>query len=110
MADSVINRKMRSVGSFEKARPGKKKRKGHLGTLLLDDGGSDHLVEGIVFAFAGWCNVHGGGANVLLLEAGLEQMRHLCLLKIINRRSRLVWGYQVPSNLFIINLENYRST
>lgn len=108
MSDSVINRKMRSVGSFVKAHPGKKEketRKGHLGTLLLDDGGSDHLVEGIVFAFAGRCNVHGGGANVLLLEAGLEQMRHLCLLKIINRRSRLVWGYQVPSNLFIINLE-----
>lgn len=83
----------------------KKKKKSHLGTLLLDDGGSDHLVEGIVFAFAGRCNVHGGGANVLLLEAGLEQMWHLCLLKIINRRSRSVWGYQVPSDLFIINLE-----
>lgn len=56
-----------------------------LRTLLLDDGGCDHLIEGIVFAFAGWCNVHGGGANFLLLEAGLQQMRHLGLLKIINR-------------------------
>lgn len=55
-------------------------------TLLFDDGGSDHLVEGIVFAFTGCCNVHGGGANLLLLEAGLEQMRHLGLLKIINRQ------------------------
>lgn len=54
--------------------------------LLLDDGGSDHLVEGIVFAFAGRCDVHGGGADVLLLEAGLEQMRHLGLLRIIDRR------------------------
>lgn len=54
--------------------------------LLLDDGGSDHLVEGIVFAFAGRRDVHGGGADVLLLEAGLEQMRHLGLLRIIDRR------------------------
>ncbi len=64
-----------------------KKRLQCLQTLLLDDGGSDHFIEGIVFAVAGWCNVHGGGANLLLLEAGLEQMRQLGLLKIINRRS-----------------------
>ena len=56
-----------------------------LQTLLLDDGWSDHLVEGVVFAFFGRCNVHGGGANLLLLEAGLQQMRHLGLLRIINR-------------------------
>lgn len=49
-------------------------------TLLLNDGGSDHLFEGIVFAFAGRCNVHGGGADILFLEAGLEQMRNLRLL------------------------------
>lgn len=54
-------------------------------TLLLDDGGSDHLIEGIVFAITGWCNVHGGCANILLLEAGLEQMRHLGLLENINK-------------------------
>lgn len=54
--------------------------------LLLGDGGSDHLVEGVVFAFAGWCNVHGGGANILLLEASLQQVRHLCLLRIIDRQ------------------------
>lgn len=56
-----------------------------LQTLLLDDGGSDHLIEGIVFAIAGWCNVHGGSANILLLEAGLEQMRYLGLLENINK-------------------------
>lgn len=49
-------------------------------TLLLDDGGSDHLSEGIIFAFAGRCNVHGGGADFILLESGLEQMRNLRLL------------------------------
>ena len=43
-----------------------------LRTLLLDNGGSDHLIEGIVFAFTGRCNVHGGGADILLLEAGFE--------------------------------------
>lgn len=42
-------------------------------------------MEGVVFAFSRRYNVHGVGANLLLLEAGLEQMRHLRLLKIINR-------------------------
>lgn len=69
----------------EKAHCGKKKRKkGHKrqcpSTLLLDDGGGDHLSEGIIFAFAGGCNVHGGGADFILLESGLEQMRNLRLL------------------------------
>lgn len=49
-------------------------------TLLLNNGGSDHLSEGIIFAFAGWRNVHGGSADFLLLEASLEQMGNLCLL------------------------------
>lgn len=59
-------------------------KKGHKkqcpSTSLLNDGGSDHLREGIIFAFAGRRNVHGGGADFLLLEASLEQMRNLCLL------------------------------
>lgn len=63
----------------------KKKEKQCPLTLLLDDGGSDHLIEGIVFAIAGWCNVHGGSANIPLLEAGLEQMRYLGLLENINK-------------------------
>lgn len=49
-------------------------------TLLLNDRWSDHLIERVVFAFTGWCNVHCGGADILLLEASLEQMRSLCLL------------------------------
>lgn len=53
--------------------------------LFFHNSGSDHLLEGVVFAFSGWFNVHGGGANLLLLEAGLEQMGHLGFLKIINR-------------------------
>lgn len=65
----------------------KKRLQQCLQMLLLDDGGSDHLIEGIVFAIARCYNVHGGGANLLLLEPGLEQMRHLGLLKIINRQS-----------------------
>lgn len=80
-------------------------------TLLFEDGGSDHLFEGIVFAFTGWCNVHGGGANLLLLEAGLEQMRHLGLLKIINRKCWSVVGRLTALSasltriVFIIHLE-----
>lgn len=76
---------------FEKSHHGKKKKTETnkslcLEILLLGDGGSDHLVEGVVFAFAGWCNVHGGGANILLLEASLKQVRHLRLLRIIDRQ------------------------
>lgn len=66
----------------------KKKKKLHwcLYTLFFYNSGSDHLAEGIVFAFTGWFNVHGGGANLLLLEACFDQMRHLGLLEIINGR------------------------
>lgn len=53
--------------------------------LLFINGGSYHLIEGVVFAFAGWYDVHGGGADLVLLEAGLEEMGHLRLLRIIDR-------------------------
>lgn len=74
---------------FEKSHHGKKTETNKSlcpETSLLGDGGSDHFVEGVVFAFAGWCNVHGGGANILLLEASLKQVRHLRLLRIIDRQ------------------------
>lgn len=71
------------MGSQRKAHWSKKKKSllNAVKILLFDNGGSDHLVEGVVFALAGRCDVHGGGANLLLLEAGLEQMGHLGLLK-----------------------------
>lgn len=74
---------VRGKGTLEK-----KKKKLHwcLYTLFFYNSGSDHLAEGIVFAFTGWFNVHGGGANLLLLEACFDQMRHLGLLEIINGR------------------------
>lgn len=92
----------------------KKKKKGllqSLWTLLFENGGSDHLIEGIVFAFTGWNNVHGGGANLLLLEPGLEQVRHLGLLEIINREEwmsvRRLAAISASAELiqFIIRLE-----
>lgn len=75
---------VRGKGTLEE----KKKKKLHwcLYTLFFYNSGSDHLAEGIVFAFTGWFNVHGGGANLLLLEACFDQMRHLGLLEIINGR------------------------
>ena len=57
--------------------------------LLFKNGGSDHLVKGVVFAFSWGYNVHGGGGNLLLLESGLEQMGHLGLLKS-HRASSLI--------------------
>lgn len=49
--------------------------------LLFEDGGGDHLVEGVVFALGGRGDVHQAGAYAVLLEASLQQPRHLRLLK-----------------------------
>lgn len=77
-------------------------------TLLLEYGGRDHLIEGVVFAFSGWCNVHVGGAYVLPLEAGLQQMRHLGLLKIINRHCELVKARPLTALSFTLKLSQLR--
>lgn len=55
---------------------------------VLDDGRRDHLIEGVVFALGGRCNVHGGAADLVLLEAGLQQTGHLGLLQTINTQRR----------------------
>lgn len=73
------------IGRRQKTHLNIKRLQQRLCPLFFHNSGSDHLLEGVVFAFSGWFNVHGGGANLLLLEAGLEQMGHLGFLKIINR-------------------------
>lgn len=93
---------------FEKSHHGKKTETNKrlcLEILLLGDGGSDHLVEGVVFAFAGWCNVHGGGANILLLEASLKQVRHLRLLRIIDRQHEAAFAPFISSAGLSFTLE-----
>ena len=50
-------------------------------SLLLENGWCNHFVEGIIFAISRGNDVHQGCADVLLLEASLDQMRHLGLLK-----------------------------
>lgn len=48
---------------------------------VLHHAGGDHLVEGVVPAVLGGDEVHDRGADVLLLEPGLDQVRNLGLLR-----------------------------
>lgn len=48
---------------------------------VLHHAGGDHLVEGVVPAVLGGDEVHDRGADVLLLEPGLHQVRNLGLLR-----------------------------
>lgn len=109
---SATNKKVMTASErwFKKFYNGKmvKKKTKHIRLfLLLDNGGSDHLVEGVVFAFARRCDVHGGGADVLLLEAGLEQMRHLGFLRIIDRRCEAACTLYLPKPVYHLPCNNY---
>lgn len=48
---------------------------------VLHHAGGDHLVEGVVPAVLGGDEVRDRGADVLLLEPGLHQVRNLGLLR-----------------------------
>lgn len=48
--------------------------------LGLDNGGSNHLGEGVISAFCRRDKIHHGGADIFLLESSVQQLRYLSLL------------------------------